>query len=169
MNLADIHLMYEYNYWANARILDHSEQVTPEQYMAPSTHSFGSLHATLIHTLDTEYGWRTLLQSSVFSTDMTADDLPTLAAVRARWREEEVAMRAYIGSLSDTDLTSIIRYEVDGGAIVRERLIWHCLYHVVNHGMQHRAECAHLLTSYGHSPGEIDFTIFLNKRAKAGS
>ena len=31
--------------------------------------------------------------------------------------------------------------------------------------MQHRSEAAALLTSYGQSPGEIDFTVFLNERA----
>jgi hypothetical protein len=30
--------------------------------------------------------------------------------------------------------------------------------------MQHRSEAAALLTGYGQSPGEIDFTVFLNER-----
>jgi uncharacterized damage-inducible protein DinB len=164
MNIADIHLMYDYNEWANARILDRAAQVTAEQFAAPSSHSFGSLHGTLVHTLDTEYGWRTLLQSGVFDDNATTDTLTTVDAIRQRWGEEQAAMRAYIGGLSDADLTTIIRYEVEGG-IIRERVLWHCLYHVVNHGMQHRSESAHLLTSYGHSPGDLDFTVFLNERA----
>jgi len=55
-----------------------------------------------------------------------------------------------------------VRYLIPGG-IVRERVLWHCLLHVVNHGTQHRSEAAALLTSYGQSPGGLDFTLFLNE------
>ena len=35
---------------------------------------------------------------------------------------------------------------------------------VVNHGPQHRSEAAAILTGYGYSPGELDFTVFLNEQ-----
>ncbi|MCB0024762.1 MAG: hypothetical protein KDD91_17125, partial [Caldilinea sp.] len=49
---------------------------------------------------------------------------------------------------------------VEGGRM-RERVRWHCLLHVVNHGTYHRGETAALLTGLGHSPGELDFTVYL--------
>src|SRR5438552_7817961 len=49
------------------------------------------------------------------------------------------------------------------GGIVRERVLWHCLFHLVNHGTQHRSEAAALLTGYGQSPGGLDFTALLNE------
>lgn len=166
MNLDNIRDMYTYNYWANRRILTTAEQVTPEQFVAPSFHSFSTLQATLVHTLDAEWAWRLLLSGQAFPGELNPADFPTVAAIQQHWQQEEDAMWAYINSLTENDLTSIIRYPVEGG-IIRERVIWHCLYHVVNHGMQHRSEAASLLTHYGHSPGEIDFTVFLNERAQA--
>jgi uncharacterized damage-inducible protein DinB len=164
MNLQDIRLMYEYNFWANRCILDKVANVTPQQFVAPSSHSFSSLQATLVHTLDTEIGWRRLLKGEGVSLDLNPADFPTVEAIRQRWAQEEQAMWSYINSLSDDDLTGIIRYHNSEG-ILRERVLWHCLYHVVNHGMQHRSEAANLLTVYGQSPGDIDFTLFLNERA----
>ena len=41
----------------------------------------------------------------------------------------------------------------------------HILHHVVIHGMQHRSEAAAILTDYGHSPGNIDFIIFLRDQS----
>lgn len=164
MNLQNIRDMYDYNYWANNHLLDMTEKVTPEQFTAPSSHSFGSLQGTLVHTLDAEWSWRLLLQEQGFQPEMQAAAFPTVAALRGRWQEEEQAMRAYLDSLRDEDLMTIVRYQGDTG-VLRERLVWHCLFHVVNHGMQHRSEAAALLTSCGHSPGDIDFTVFLNERA----
>ncbi len=164
MNLQDIRDLYDYNYWANQRLLDTSEKVTLEQFTAPSSHSFGSLQGTLLHNLDAEFNWRLLLQGQgVFLTELKASDFPTIAAIQQRWLEEEQAMWVYLDGLTDQDLTGMVRYEGDGG-VLRERLLWHCLFHVVNHGMQHRSVADALLTSYGQSPGDIDFTLFLNER-----
>jgi uncharacterized damage-inducible protein DinB len=59
-------------------------------------------------------------------------------------------------------METIVRYEIPEG--VRERTLWRCLVHVVNHGTQHRSDAAVMLTNFGQSPGGIDFTLFLNKR-----
>ena len=165
MNIQDIRDMYEYNYWANHRILEMTAKVTPEQFVAPSSHSFSSLQGTLVHTLDAEWHWRLLLQTGEVwvEPDLNSADFPTVDVLQERWGAEEQAMWGYVSGLNDADLAGIVRYPVDGG-IIRERILWHCLYHVVNHGMQHRSEAANLLTVYGQSPGDIDFTYFLNSR-----
>ncbi|MEO8397513.1 MAG: DinB family protein [Chloroflexota bacterium] len=162
MNLSDIQLMYEYNNWANHVILAKSAEVTPEQFVAPTTHSFGSLRGTIVHTLDAEWSWRVRLQANEDVEELKPEDFPTIESVRQRWQEEEAAWGAYLGGLSDADMPRIISYAIPGGT--RERVLWHCLYHVVNHGMQHRSEAAHMLTQYEQSPGGLDFTLFLNTR-----
>lgn len=163
MNVQDIRDMYDYNYWANRRLLAMAEKVTPEQFIAPSSHSFSSLQGILIHTLDAEWQWRLVLQGQGFQPELQAADFPTVGAIQQRWQEEERAMRDYLDGLRDEDLSGIVSYRSDAG-VLRERLLWHCLFHVVNHGMQHRSEAAALLTSYGQSPSDIDFTVFLNER-----
>ena len=74
-------------------------------------------------------------------------------------------MRAYLNPLSDEDMDSHLRYTASSG-IQRDRIIWHCHIHLVNHGTQHRSEAAAILTDLGHSPGELDFTVFLNEWKK---
>ena len=165
MNIQDILLIYEYNYWASKKILTLSASVTQEQFLAPASFPYGGLRGTLVHILDAEWGWRGLFENQSFGSDLNPDDFPSLQSIVDRSREEESAMRAYLVKLHDEDMESHVRYTTDTG-IKRDRILWHCLLHVVNHGTQHRSEAAALLTDYGHSPGDLDFTVFLNEHNK---
>jgi uncharacterized damage-inducible protein DinB len=154
MNPQDIQTLFDYTYWANGRILAASAKVSEAQFTAPASHSWGSLRGTLIHMLDTEYGWRMICQHDTETPVLTDAGLPTLADIANRWREEETAMRAYLASLSDADLSGT----------VRKRQLQHYLFHIANHSTLHRSECAVMLTDFGASPGDVDFTDFLNER-----
>lgn len=160
MNSESIKLMFEYNYWTNKRILEMADKLPPEQLTAPTKFSFKTLHGTLVHLLDTEYGWRVLCATGKDTDVWKPEDFPDLASIRTRWDEEEAKMRDYLNRLSDADLQGTISYPLSDGGI-RTRVLWHCLYHLVNHGTQHRSECAAMLTDFGQSPGDIDFTYFL--------
>jgi uncharacterized damage-inducible protein DinB len=90
-------------------------------------------------------------------------EFPNLAALRARWHEEETKMRSFLGHLADADFIRVIEYKNTIGTSFA-RPLWQMLAHLVNHGTQHRAEAATILTDLGHSPGGIDFTKFLDER-----
>lgn len=162
MNINEIKLLFQYNDWANERILDMAENVSIEQLTAPNEFGWGSLRGALVHLMDAEYAWRNLLKTGAQVEWLQPEDFPDVAAIRARWTGERTALWEYLNSLSNDDLVGTISYEAHEG--MRHRVLWHCLAHVVNHGTQHRAECAALLTGFGHSPGNVDFTVFLSAR-----
>jgi uncharacterized damage-inducible protein DinB len=138
-------------------------KVTEEQFLASAEFPFGGLRGTLVHILDAEFGWRSFFQHNDWSApELSETDFPTFSSVQARAQEEEQAMRAHLASLKDEELEDHLRYTV-GNGIIRDRIRWHCLVHVVNHGTQHRSEAAALLTRFGQSPGDLDFTVFLNQ------
>lgn len=174
MHIDDIHLIYDYNDWANRRIMAACGRVTAEQYAAPTTIGTGrgGLRATMVHILDAVRQWRytctgvyaaLLTDAQYAATDLHEADFPTLAALEKCWQEEHEALRAYIRSLDEAGLNGVVRYVIPGG-IVRERVVWHCLLQVVTHAVQHRSEAAVLLTDFGQSPGDLDFTLYLNER-----
>ena len=163
MNIQDIKLIYEYNYWSNQRILVASAKVPHEQFSAPASFPYGGLRGTLLHILDAEWGWRMFLQNNDWSVpDLNEAEFPTLLEFESRWRAEKTAMRKYLASLRDEDLIAHRYYNTSEGE-TRDRILWHCLLHVANHGTQHRSEAAALLTDYNSSPGDLDFTVFLNE------
>lgn len=165
MRLDDIQLLFDYNYWANQLMLTTAVNLSPEQFTQPTDFPWGDVRRTLIHLLDAEHMWRNLCQTSQVVNPRLGEieEFPTLESIADYWHIEEQAMRAYLNSLTDDDVESILRYDIPEGT--RERVLWHCLVHVVNHGTQHRSEIATMLTNFGYSPGSIDITYFLNIRA----
>jgi len=160
----EIKLLYDYSYWANERILKAAAGVSAEQYNAPYPVSHGSLRATLVHTLGAEIVWRERCQEGVSPTAlMKEDDLPTLEKLVDLWKREEMAMRSYIDALSQEDLLHPLEYHNTKG-VGFSNVLWRILVHVVNHGTQHRAESAAALTAFGHSPGDVDFILFLRDK-----
>ena len=164
MNKEEIALLYDYNYWANARVLQAATKVSREQFVAPARLSQGSLHGALAHTLGTEVVWRLRFQEGISVTALLAEsDFPTLEALQARWADEERKMRGYLASLTDDALTAKLTYKNTQGAPF-ENVLWHLLVHVVNHGTQFRGEAAVALTEYGQSPGNLDLLAFVRAR-----
>jgi len=163
MNRDGLRALYDYNYWANARVLNAATKVSPDQLQAPARLSHGSLRGTLVHTLGTEIVWRLRCHEGISPSALPAEsELPTLELIRARCADEERLMRGYLASLSEGALHATVQYKTTKGAPF-ENVLWHLLLHVVNHGTQFRAEAAVALTGYGHSPGDLDLLVFLRE------
>jgi len=160
MDKADILALIDYNFWANNRILSACERISADEFTRPvmPDPGWGSLRGILVHTLDAEYGWRSVLQSQEDSDILEASDFPDIAALKARWDVEYAAWLDYAAGLNAEDLNS--GYGDDPSSSPK---IWQTIVHVVIHSAQHRGEAAALLTGYGQSPGELDFDLFLEE------
>lgn len=167
MTRDDIRMLYDYNYWANARVLKAATRVNLEQLTAPARLSHGSLRGTLVHTLGTEIVWRMRCQEGLSPSALPAEsELPTLDLIQARWAQEERLMRGYLASLSDDALNATVQYKTTRG-VPFANVVWHLLLHVVNHGTQFRGEAAVALTGYDHSPGDLDMLVFVREGGAA--
>jgi uncharacterized damage-inducible protein DinB len=164
MNINDIQLLYKYNAWANARIFDAASNVTPEQFLAPAPFPHGGLRDTLTHILFAEWLWRKRWEGDSPTKWILPEEFPTFESLRARWDEETQALNEFVLSVTDERLNSVFHYKTTGGD-PKEDMLWHVMAHVVNHGTQHRAEAAAMLTDSGHSPGDLDLIVFLRENS----
>jgi uncharacterized damage-inducible protein DinB len=157
-------LLFAYNDWANARVLTQAARASIEDYFAvvPGL-SHGSLHGTLLHILDSEFGWRERWQGLAISPDLSDQDIPSLAALRERLTEEQQQLAPFLRDLVDADLDVPFSFEVAGGTSP-ERPLGHWMFHLVNHGTQFRSEAAIRLTQLELSPGHLDFSHFIWNR-----
>lgn len=164
MQVADLMTLYKYNYWANRRILAAAARMTPEQFLAETSLSWGSVRDVLVHMLGAEWIWRMRMQHAAAPTQLLSPtDFPTYDSLVIRWQAEQRELSAYLTGLRDDDVNRPVSYRNTKGQVF-EDVLWHVLAHVVNHGTQHRAEVAHVLTSYGYSPGDIDLIKFVREQ-----
>jgi uncharacterized damage-inducible protein DinB len=160
MNQQDILTLYRYNQWANAKILHAAANVTQEQYLAPASFPHGGLRGTLVHALSAEWLWRKRWEGTSPTSVLKPEEFPTFEALCERWTEEERQLMDFVEAVRDDKLDSIFRYSSTKGKPFT-RILWQAMAHVVNHGTQHRAEAAAILTELGHSPGDLDLIYFL--------
>lgn len=158
MHKSDIATLIAYNFWADNEILTACERLPLADFTRTATPDPGwhSLRGTLVHLLDTEYGWRAALQQAPDSGVIDEADFPDVASLKTRWQEEQAAWLSYVAALDDAALNGI--WHVDDKV---RRTRWQTILHVINDGTHHRSEAAAMLTGYGQSPGEIHLEGYL--------
>jgi uncharacterized damage-inducible protein DinB len=160
MNKQDILTLYKYNQWANAKILNSAQNVTQAQFLADASYPHGGLRSTLTHILFAEWIWRNRWEGISPTVRIQPDEFPSLDFLLQRWQEEERKLMAFVDALTDERLAAPFQYKNTKG-VPRENILWHAMAHVINHGTQHRAEAAAMLTEFGCSPGDVDMIYFL--------
>ena len=71
MNKDDIHLLYEYDRWANNRALQAASALTAEQFTRDLGGAFHSLRDTLVHIVAGEWAWLNIGTSPLPATPST--------------------------------------------------------------------------------------------------
>jgi uncharacterized damage-inducible protein DinB len=163
---AVIRNLYDYNAWANTRLLDTAAQLTLDQLLAPGGASFDSVRDTLAHTMNAQWLYLERWQGRSPRAWPEASIYPDLAAIRARWALIEHDTQAFVAALDDARLAAVVEYTNMQGEPWAYPL-WQQMIHQVNHATQHRSEAAVLLTQLGHSPGWLDLLYFVDLRNEA--
>jgi uncharacterized damage-inducible protein DinB len=156
-------MLFAYNSWANAKVLNTCRMLTTEELHAPAQCSFSSLMGTLVHIYTAERVWRLRMQDGIFPSRLeTGADFLTLQELEDVWVAEDTAMRNFIDGLEQNDLERQVEYKRTSGQQLGMTL-WKILTHVSMHSMQFRAEAGVVLAGLGHSPGDMDLILYLMK------
>ena len=156
-----LHNLYDYNAWANDRILDTASQLRPDQLQVEASASFGSIHGTLLHIMSAHWVWLERWKGSSPAAMFDPETFPTLASISTRWDQIEDDAQSFLTSCTEADIERIIEYQNFQGEHWAYPL-WQQMVHQVNHATQHRSEVAMILTQWGHSPGWLDLLYFVD-------
>lgn len=156
-----IRSFYDYNTWANERIMTMATELTTAQFVAAGNASFSSIRNTLVHTMWAQWNWLLRWRGEPNPPHFDPVEYPDAAAVWARWDAIDGETQTFVAGVDEAALDAICRY-VNSQNEPMAYPLWQQMLHQVNHGTQHRSEVAVILTEYGHSPGLMDFIVYLD-------
>jgi uncharacterized damage-inducible protein DinB len=157
-------MLVEYNRWATGKIVLRAEELSADEYnqVHPGV-AYGSIHGCLVHVAGGETAWLPRWKNETPGPRLTAEDLPTLEAVKAQLDKIEAEQISYIQNASDADLSK--EAALPGQPPAKVKPANYLIAHTIFHSMQFRAEAAVALTALGHSPGGLDMAAFLQEYA----
>lgn len=167
MTKDDIELLYEYDRWANNRVLEACSGIRTEQFTRDLGGSFSSVRDTLVHIFAGEWGWLQYWKepspSSTFLADMMARRkvlfdpaaFPDCAAAQRKWIELEKEQIEFIQALTDERLERMLPVRASHVKLL------HLMQHVANHSTYHRGQISLMMRQLGAMPQATDFHVFL--------
>ncbi len=168
MNVQDFRLLYDFDSWANRRIVEACEGLSEEQFTRNLGNSFPSVRDTLFHICGAEWIWLERWHGRSPTAIPSAADYPHLDAVRRRWAEVERDLLDYVASLTPEDLKRVMSFQTLAGVPYSQPL-WQCLQHLANHGTYHRGQIVTMFRQLGAKPVGTDMIAFYRERSAQAS
>ncbi|HVH87552.1 MAG TPA: DinB family protein [Terriglobales bacterium] len=167
MTKDDIQLLYEYDRWANNRVLQAVSVLSVEQFTRDLGGSFLSVRDTLVHLIGGEWSWLAYWKepshNSAFLTDLrkkrdaifNPNGFPNVAAVQSKWAEVEKELTDFVGRLTNESLRAMLPFRTTQLSLAQ------LMQHVANHSTYHRGQVAVMMRQLDTEPLATDFHLFL--------
>src|SRR5204863_2162857 len=110
MNKDDIQLLYRYNRWADATILNAVAPLSKDDFSRKLGGSFPSVRQTLVHIMGAEWIWLRRWKGVSPRAFLEPADFPHLEAVTAKWSEIETEQMDFIRQVTDEALNHMVTY-----------------------------------------------------------
>ena len=145
-----------YNRWANQKVVDAMAALSADDLERPFSASRGTLLGTMAHVVTAQGVWL-----ARWTEQPTAPcDASTVEGVASSMDAAQNALESFVATLSDADWDRVIDYRDSAGA-PHSVTLGRLMTHVANHGTMHRAEAGLQLEMLGHSPGDLDYVLWL--------
>lgn len=159
MTVKELERRYDYNYWANRKLLAAVAQLTQAEFTQAVAGSYGSVRNTLVHVLSAEWGWLDRCGGHARGPALKGQDCPDLEGLVSTWTDVERWMREFLCSLSDADLARSVEFKNLQGE-TRSMILGELLQHAANHAVHHRGQVALLIRTLGYTPGNFDLLFY---------
>jgi uncharacterized damage-inducible protein DinB len=163
MELNNVRQLYDYNRWADRRILTVAGTLASDDFIRPMGNSFSSVRDTLAHILSGEWIWLERWQGRSPKALLDTATFPTLPSLESRWKTVEHDQAQFIEALTPQRLSEELTYINQKGQRYSYPL-WQQLVHVVNHSSYHRGQITTLLRQLGAEAVSTDFLLYYDER-----
>jgi len=167
MTKDDFQLLFEYERWANNRVLEAVSTLSVEEFTRDLGGSFRSVRDTLVHIIGGEWGWLTIWKEpslcSGFVTDLWTrldalfhpNAFSDVAAVQLRWAEVEREQVEFVNRVTNESLGRMLPVRTTQISLAL------LMQHLANHSTYHRGQVALTMRQLAAEPLATDFAMFL--------
>jgi len=166
METEQIKTLFEYNRWADERVLEALSQLKPEKFTKDMGNSFRSVRDTAVHIMGAEWIWLSRCNGTSPKALLSSVDFPTVSHIREHWAGIEKGWKDFLSGVTENFLQTSITYLNLKGETYTYPL-WQILQHLVNHSTYHRGQITTLLRQLGARPISTDFLVFFDMKSKA--
>ncbi len=159
MTIQEVLALFEYNEWANAKMLTVIDGIPVENLTTPIPSSFPSILGTMAHIVAAEWIWLRRWKGENPTSFPEWLSNPSLEGISAKLAEVESERRSLLASIDGPGLQRTIEYRTLNGTPYAHRLEDLCR-HVVNHSTYHRGQLTTLLRHVGATPPATDMILF---------
>ena len=160
--------LYDYNAWADRRVLEAASALSKEEFLKPMGSSFSSIRDTLGHIFGVEWLWLERFQGRSPASIPDGEEFTEVNILKARWMEFEPTLLKFVRGLSESDLDRVMEYKTMKFGVYTNPL-WQSMLHLVNHGTYHRGQVTTMLRQLGTQPILTDLMHFYRERRTAAS
>jgi len=165
MELNCIRQLYDYNRWADRRILAIASALANADFIRPMRNSFSSVRDTLAHILGAEWIYLERWQGRSPEALLDAATFPDVQSLESRWERVEHDQADFIQALTPQRLVEELGYVNLRGQRYSYPL-WQQMVHVVNHSSYHRGQITTLLRQLGAEAASTDFLVYYDEKPK---
>jgi uncharacterized damage-inducible protein DinB len=168
MNPQEMLTLYEFNAWADRRMLEAASTLTRDQFTKPLGSSFSSVRDTVVHIYGVEWLWLERFQGRSPAAIPNNQEFADITKLKASWSTFEHVLLDFVRGLSQVDLDRVMEYKTMKFGVYKNPL-WISMLHLVNHGTYHRGQVTTMLRQLGGQPILTDLMHFYRERATAAN
>jgi uncharacterized damage-inducible protein DinB len=163
MDVKDFGYLYDYNRWANGRVIDAVSKLSDEQFVQDLQSSHRSVRDTLTHILAAEWIWLERWKGVSPKALLNPADFQSLESLKDRWAEVDRDYQEFIKGVTADSLGGVIAYKNTKGEEWSYPL-WQMFQHVMNHSTYHRGQVVTMLRQLGAEVNAVDLLIYMDLR-----
>ena len=160
MNLIEIQRLYDYNSWANERVLESLRPIGQDGFTDNRQASPGSIRGVIAHIAGAEWTWLQRWKGTSPGGLLPESEFETVEIAAQRLRTIDHDLQQFTSRLTQEDLDGSRGYKTTEGKAY-SNVLSDMLLHLANHSSYHRGQITTLLRQLGAVPLSTDFILFI--------
>jgi len=162
MTKKEIQLLFEYDQWADLKMLEALAALTSDQFKKDLGASFGGIQGTLVHILSADKIWLNRWTGKL-PEPLKVDNFPTIEVIKKQWDTYHFEVSNFYKSLPEERINEPMHYTDFKGNSYANPLYLQ-IQHKVNHSTYHRGQLVTILRQLGVPAVSTDLINYIRQK-----